>query len=461
MIRKTMLIACAAVAAAGGVHAQAPQRAPQAGGFGTIQGVVYDSLLGGPLPGAYVSLLDGSRGALADQRGRFTLDSVRAGRRVLTFSHADLDSIGLTSLAATVTVSAGRATVVQLAVPSHETFRLRVCESDGAGRDSGVVFGNVTDARSRSRLAGARVVVSWPAVSRERSGDIVLRRPYSQARTDSLGSYYVCGAPAEYVVTAQADAGRFSSGTIEVLIGPRGIARQDLSVSRDSAGADSVGNPVLVQEAAVAGTVSDERGPVVGAYVTMDDVVAVAPTARDGSFLLQNLPAGSRMLMVRHVGYFAWRTPVSLRNEETLRLTVPLRAATVLDTLRVVASPHLAAELDDMQRRIEAGFGYFLSSAEILQHTNVRSLFEGLPSVSTQGHSVNDFVIQMRGLAGNCLPSIFLDGMMSDVAAIVTLQPRNLAAVEVYPRMNPGLYKYMMPGNQECGIVLFWTKYAR
>ncbi len=455
----TVMAVCAALAAAGTARAQAPGTPS---GYGTIQGTVYDSLIHGPLAGAYVSLLDGSRGVSTDQRGRFTLDSVPAGRQVVTFSHADLDSIGLTTFTAPVVVGAGRVTPVQLAVPSHGTFRRHVCGTERVTDDSGVVFGTVRDARSRLRLAGARVVVSWPMVVREASGDITLHRPNAVARTDSVGGYYVCGAPAEYIVTAQANAGRFASGKIEVLIGPRGIARQDLTVSRDSAGgADSAGNPNVLRQAAVAGVVRDERGPVIGAYATVDEVQVGSGTERDGSFFLRNLAAGSHMLMVRHVGYFAWRTPVNLRNGDTLRVSVPLRAATVLDTLRVVASPRLAAELEDMQRRIESGFGYFLSSSEILQHNNVRSLFEAVPSVITQGQTVADFQILMRGITGYCTPTVYLDGLAADVAAIQTLQPRNLAAVEIYPRMNPGLYRYMTASAPDCGIVLVWTRYAR
>ncbi len=455
----TVMAACVALAAAGAVRAQAPGARS---GFGSIQGTVYDSLIRGPLAGAYVSLLDGSRGVSTDQRGRFTLDSVPSGRQVVTFSHPDLDSIGLMTFTAPVTVVTGGTISVQLAVPSHHTFRRHVCGTERVTDDSGVVFGTVRDARSRARLVGARVVVSWPMVVREASGDITLHRPNAASRTDSVGSYYVCGAPAEYIVTAQANAGRFTSGKIEVLVGPRGIARQDLTVSRDSAGgADSAGNPNVVREAAVSGVVRDERGPVIGAYATVDEVQVGSGTQRDGSFFLRSLPAGTHMLMVRHVGYFAWRTPVNLRNGDTLRLNVDLRAATVLDTLRVTASPRLAAELEDMQRRIESGFGYFISSSEILEHNNVRSLFESVPSVITSGQTVSDFTIQMRGLMGYCTPTIYLDGLAADVAAIQTLQPRNLAAVEIYPRMNPGLFKYMTASAPDCGIVLVWTKYAR
>jgi hypothetical protein len=460
-LRLITVFACAAQLSAGVVRAQAPAGARTPRGLGTIQGTVWDSLIAGPLPGALVSLLDFSRSTQTDRRGRYVLDSVPAGRQVVTFSHPDLDSIGLTTLAAAAVVTAGGVTSLPLAVPSHETFRIAACGTDRAGRDSGVVYGTVTDVHRRVRLAGASVVITWPTVSRDDSGHILLNHPTSQARTDTLGTYYACGVPAEYFVAAQAFAGRSSSGRIDVLLGSRAIARRDLTVSRDSAGAADSGGAAL-RLATLVGTVHDERGTVVsGAYATVDDVPAGAGTGSDGGFVLRGLPAGTRMLMVRHVGFFVSRLAVDLRNRDTARVAVVLREATVLDTLRVTATPRLIAELEDMQRRMETGFGYFLSAAEIVQHTNSRGLFESLPSVMTQGSSVNDFQIWMRATAGYCQPPIFIDGMLSDVQALPSLQLKSLAAVEIYPRLNPGLYRYMTTGNQECGVVLVWTKYAR
>jgi hypothetical protein len=118
--RSAFALACAALLVGGltgGVlRAQVPQDTRTPAGYGTIQGVVYDSLVGSPLAGAYVSLLHSSRGVETDQRGRFVLDSVPAGRQVIAFSHADLDSIGLTDLATVVTVAPGGVTAVQLTV---------------------------------------------------------------------------------------------------------------------------------------------------------------------------------------------------------------------------------------------------------------------------------------------------------------------------------------------------------
>jgi hypothetical protein len=462
--RTTFLLAGAALLVGGARRAQARTGAAAPQGYGAIQGVVFDSLIQRALAGAQVSLLNGSRVAETDQRGRFLLDSVRAGTQVVTFSHADLDSIGLTTLAARVIVAAGRTTTVQLGVPSHETFWRAACGGDRTARDSGVVYGSVTDVRSRTRLVGAAVVVSWPAVSRNDSGRFVISHPTIRTRTDSLGTYYACGVPAEYLVTAQAFAGRSSTGTIDVLVSSRAIARKDLAVSRDTAaGADTAAGGPPRGSATVMGEVRDDRGAVVmGAYATLDDVPAGAGTERDGGFVLRHLPAGTRMLMVRHVGYFAWRMPVDLRSRDTTHVAVLMRQATVLDTIRVVASPRLTAELEDMQIRMESGFGFFLTAAEIKQHTNVRGLFETLPSVYTQGPSVQDFQILMRVATGYCAPSIFVDGLPSAVEMLPSIRPETLALVEIYPRLNPGLARYMNTSNvSECGIILIWTKYSR
>ncbi len=101
---------------------QVPDTARAATGYGRIRGTVYDSLIHSMLIGAQVALARGLRTAVTDRRGQFLLDSVPAGRQVVTFWRGDLDSIGLSSFADTVTVVEGREATLHLAVPSHATY---------------------------------------------------------------------------------------------------------------------------------------------------------------------------------------------------------------------------------------------------------------------------------------------------------------------------------------------------
>jgi hypothetical protein len=446
-------------------------------GLGTIRGTVYDSLLGSPLGGAQVELLGGSRSTVSDEHGRFTLDSVPAGRRVVTFSRPDLDLIGLSSLAAPVTVMPGGVVALPLAVPSHATFWRAACgaASRRRGSDSGLVFGTVTDARTGARLRGARVTVSWVAVTHAGRRRWVVAYPAREITTDSLGVYYACGVPVEYLFAAGAQAGPFASGTAEAVVDFRGIARRDLSVSLEEipGGADSSGRGARRGLATVVGTVRGERGGrLPGSLASVDDAEGSAEADEAGRFVLRDLPAGTQMLMVRRVGYFAWRQPVDLRNRDTLRVEATLEEATVLDTIRVTAAPQMAAVLEEIDLRRRAGFGYFFSLAEIRRRPRVLSVFEGIPSVAVRGspwnftlwarsplHMASGPSRQGEGLTGYCRLNVFIDGWPADEEQLASMTLRQLIAVEVYPRPSIFLGRYAA-GINNCGVALVWTALA-
>lgn len=458
-----------------GARAVAAQDATE--GVGSIRGSVYDSLLHSPLIRAEVWVVGTSHSTLTDPHGRYTLDGVPGGPRVVAFGRPDLDSLGLHSFAARVTVTPSTVMTVPLAVPSHDTYWRAAC---GTARsrvfeDSGLVFGTVTDAESRHRIAGARVTLSWISVERDRRLGWVINHPSAELVTDSLGSYYACGVPVEYLMSARVRVGDYSSGIAELLVDIRGIARRDLSVSREvvAAAGDSSGTRRRGL-ATVAGTVRGERGGVLpGAYASLDGVDEVAEVDSAGRFVLRDLPSGTQILMVRRVGYFASRQAVDLRNRDTTQVDVALSEATVLDTLRVTATPLQAEVIEGIDLRRRSGFGYLVGPAEVRQRPSVRSLFDGVPSMHVEGSPLN-FTLWVRspvhlpsgpasqgeGLEGFCRPQVYIDGWLADEEQLSSMMPEQILAVEVYPRQTAGLGRYMSVANN-CGVVLVWTKWVR
>jgi hypothetical protein len=440
-------------------------------GFGTIRGTVFDSLLGSPLAGAHVAVLRGTPSTETDRRGRYVLDSVPAGHQVVTFSHTALDSIGLSSFAFPVTVQAGGMSTLPLGVPSHATYWRAACGAPRrAGADSGIVFGTVRDAETGQRLSSARVAVTWLTVRWDSPRRWRPDWAVGEVWADPQGTYYLCGAPVEYLVTAQATSGRFSSGVVDVLVNTRGVVRRDLSVSREvlAVGPDSAPSRTSRGLATVIGTVRGERGGVLpGAIATLDDVADTARVDNAGRFTLRNIPSGSRMLMVRRVGYFAWRSPLDLRNRDTTRVEVALEEANVLDTIRVTAAPQMAAVLQEIDLRRLAGFGYVFGMAEIRQRPNLASVFEGLPSVQVDGRP-DRFTLWTRATysifgvsrGGYCRMKVYIDGFLADEEQLATMMPQQVVVVEVYPRPSISLGRYADPLSP-CGVVLVWTALAR
>jgi hypothetical protein len=432
-------------------------------GFGTIRGTVYDSLLGVPLAGAHVALIKGTPSTETNRHGRYILDSVPAGPQVITFWHPALDSVGLSSFAFPVTVQAGHVSTLPLGVPSHSTYWRAACGGPrSAGADSGLVYGTIHDAETGQRLAGARAAVSWLAVRWDSGGRWRPDRVGIEVRADLLGNYYVCGAPVEYLVTVQAMADPFSSGVVDVLVNTRGIVRRDLSVSREVSAAEPDSAPRRRSRglATVIGTVRGERGGVLpGAIATLDDVADTARVDGVGRFVLRDLPSGSRMLMVRQVGYFAWRSQVDLRNRDTTRVDVALEEATVLDTIRVTAAPQMSAVMEEINLRRLAGFGYVFGMSEIRQRFFMSSIFQGIPSVWVEGPP-DRFTLRARAVysirGGYCRMKVYIDGYLADEQQLAELLPQRVAVVEVYPRPSAFLGRYEDPLSP-CGVVLVWT----
>jgi hypothetical protein len=465
IMRRLMAVMLAAAIIPAVAQAQRRQGGA-ASSLGSVRGVVYDSLLHAPLEGAHVYLTSGGIGAVTDAAGRFRLDSVPSGPAVIAFEHADLDSAGLSNNAKRIDIIAGRPTVVELDVPSLGTLYRAGCGASTAAvraADSGMVFGSVEDVGTRARLAGARVLVSWVA-ARLGATRVEVTRPGTEVRTDSVGNFYACGIPREYVVSITALAGRFASGTTELLLGERGVARRDLGVARDSSGlAEDTGSGARRGRAVLIGMVTDQDGnPRPGARASLDDAASESYTDESGRFMLTNLPAGSQTVMIRMIGYSAARTPVMLRNNDTTRVTLRVKALTVLDTIRVTArSTQGLFALDELEHRLRTGSAFVLRGEEVKRRASMRAVFQGLPSLLIEGRSTFSFTMSSF-TAGKYWPvSIYVDGIPTTTEAIQSYRPDQIIAVEWYPRGASAPLQYQSLGHPDSGVMLVWTRFIR
>jgi len=449
-----------------GAPAAAQQPAPdstrdRAAAVGSIRGEVFDSLIGERLEGAQVRVAGTALRATTDRRGRFRLDSVPAGSRVLVVDHPALDSAGLSDVPRRLEVAAGRTTQVTLAIPSLRTFAAAACGRSPAPlrRDSGIVFGAVRDAESGLRLAGARVVVSWLAVERP-DGGLQVTRPVRDVLTDSLGNYYACSVAKDVRLRTQTSAGPFESGVLELEVGARRVLRHDLSVSREelAEAADTVSG-LRRGLATLVGSVRDETGrPVPLVQAGVQGAASDGVTDSAGRFVLADLPSGSQTLEVRRIGYRYARMPVDLRNRDTTLVSLELSAVTVLDTIRVTATPWVRSELDELERRLHGGsWGHVLTSEDLRPIGEIRTAFYGLPSLHVQTYA-GGFGLYTISRARLCPVTVWIDGMRGDIEYLRTYRPSDLIALEYYPRGWQAPIRYQ---GSECGVVLAWTQNLR
>ena len=422
---------------------------------GAIRGMVYDSLLRAPLGGAEVWVRGTERRETTAHDGRFRFDSVPAGRYVLAVTDAGLDSAGLYTVALPVTVAAGDTLRVTVATQSLATLWHRRCGAElGSSPDSGLVFGVIQDATTGAHLAGAALIARWVRLTKLDPINVQVNDRDVRVRTDSLGAYYACGVAADMTLVLRGYAGTDSTGPIDLRLGARRVARQDLTVALD--------RPAT---AALRGSAKTSDGkPLLGARVTVRDGGSAAFKS-DGSFILSNLAAGTQWVTVQAIGRQPAEQAVDLKSGDTTVLTFTLEPLPVtLDPVRVTAAQR-SPKLAEFEERRRLGLGYARTAADLAGIRTMRAVFTGAPSVRverTRG-GVGDFQILLEspGLSGQgwCLATLFIDGFKANYDQLSGYQPTDLVGVEIYQRASSAPLQYQSTATG-CGVVLVWTKYV-
>ncbi|MBI5601577.1 MAG: carboxypeptidase regulatory-like domain-containing protein [Gemmatimonadetes bacterium] len=480
---------------AGSAAAQAPVPAGAAPG-GSISGMVRDSLARGPLPGAWVQVVDAGRQAtvartvITDSLGRFSFSGVPNGRYTIGFFHAVLDSLGVEPLLRQVTVSRGRATRVELATPSPARLRSAICGARPGSATGGVVLGVLRDALTREPVAGAAVTGEWLEVS-FRPGAIARQRGRVDATTESNGWFALCNVPARGMMFLQASRGGDSTDVLEMQIPASGFVHRHLYVGASRTIVFGTAPPetdtlmpvrrMRVGEGVLAGTIVTASGgrAVAGALVRLGDN---PPTRADdrGAFVLTEAPTGTRMLEVRAVGYNPSRMVVDVIPGAARATVLLATSKAVLDTVKVTVARAADRHASGFEDRRRSGAGTYLTAQQIARRGafSTSDLFrsmrgmrigydydtletDGNPDALAEMNQLSDKRILMRGISGNwCEPALWFDGILIPELSAYALDgwvpPDRLAAIEIYSEATvPPQFQRLRSG---CGAVLFWTK---
>jgi hypothetical protein len=485
-----------------------------AGAVGRVNGVVFDSLLGRPLPGATVWVEGLGRSALSDARGAFILDSVPSGDHAIGAGHPALDSIGLPTLATRVLVPAGGAVATLLATPSRERLFRTFCGPETAhpagsphggparprpepgpaagGGYHGVLVGTVLDARPAAvpgtRLAGVQVTARYVL---PRRGQRALPLPTAvSAWTDSVGQYAVCGLPGDVELVVRASGGGAESGPAYLALGARGMAVLGLALDLEAplasppltvlapaqaaalAEASATARPRLspsTRAPAHAGTVlhgvvRDSAGAAGGGVRVRvaDRTDLEARTDSAGRFTLRGIGRGTQSILVSAVGYLPQATTVDVRGAASDTVVIILQRAAQLARVTVRARyESRAAFTTELEHRRRLGGGSFLDSTTVAQRGTLRDAFTLLPFVRLAGSAVEwrlEFWAPSTSISApdHCRPDIRLDNTPVDESVLAALPADQVLAIEVYRRDHqaPAQYRSM----KRCGVVLVWTK---
>ncbi|MCR4339395.1 MAG: carboxypeptidase-like regulatory domain-containing protein [Gemmatimonadaceae bacterium] len=428
--------------------APAAAQAPRAPAFAAAEGVVQDSLHGGFVDGATVSVGNTRRFGVTDSLGRFRIDSIPAGEHQIALLHPTLDTLGVQVVTAPVAFAADSTVSLALAIPSARTVMRAKCSGSAAG--SGALIGLVVNADSEEPVAGAEVRLWWIEVT---VGEAVGMRqqPHQRvATTDASGRYKLCGLPPELSANIYAASGSDSTITLPITYGAPGLGMATLYLgTSDTAASAAQAGTIPAGGAEVRGVVVDSTGdPLPGARVALATRPDAVVTDSAGAFVLSGQPSGTQALVVRKLGYEPAEIIVNLTRREPHEVTVRLGAfVPVLEAVLVQARRGAALERIGFTERQRTGLGRFMTQDDLNKRfaVEVSDFLRHLPPPRENGFSDACTHYWVDG-------SRWREGLPDDF-----MTPQEVAAIEVYD--GTAVPPQFQSFEGSCRVVVIWTKW--
>jgi hypothetical protein len=457
----------------------------------SVAGTVYDSLSRAPLSGAVVQLVSREHPTLTyaartDSVGDFRIPGVQQGDYLIGFLHPAMDSLGLSPSQLPLTVLADRPQRTTLAISSARTIRAAICHS--APRDSSALLvGTVRDADSDAPIPGATLRAFWPEVV---AGPGVLHTDQREtpAKANAAGWFALCGIPYDARVLVRAQSPGHGSGYVELVFPPGGVLQRDFAVASDSAAiavADTAAphDDEIVRRgsAQLSGIVfSADHRPAPGVQVSVWGTTASTITGDYGQFSFSGLPAGTRMLEARAVGFEPSRNAVNLASHRIVSVNVVLGdKVPVLEAVTIYGRRNdLPSQLLGYFERSRSGVGTFISMEDIAKRKPywITDVLRGIPGLRVGLSTGAGVGVSMSSTVGfshhsmRCTPVVYLNGLEFSGGSEVfqmsfggpggpnfAAMPEEVFGIEVYTRRwdVPLRYRDL---HAKCGAIFIWTK---
>ena len=477
MRRFTVVIGtvCALTAALSDVRAQATPSQPE---LATISGVALDSIRGGYLRNAVISVRGTDRHTLTDSAGRFRIDSVSPGEHSLLIRHALLDSVGLSVVTRPQTILPGQSISMVVSTPAPATVMSAKCPSATRLPGRSVIVGSVFDAQTDDPSTGAQVTAEWTELQlRKKSIEAVPQRRSALVSTD--GTFRLCDLPADFRSGIKAVRGADTTAATNIDLSS-GLAIVALHLPRSSTDA---GVPRATTDPApslrpaddrtvVNGRITDIDGqPVGGARVSIEEDHLTAMTAADGTFRIRGAKLGTRTMTIRKLGFEPVRTTIDLKSREPFPVNLTLaKFVAVLEDVTINALRDRGLDRIGFNARRHKGTGTFITPEDLARRNPIRVndilrvasylRFTRLPN-GTDIVSGRPSIV--AGGAGGCV-RYFVDGtpwVSTDDSPDSFYHPSEIGAVEVYPpTLVPSQFMRFSQRGELCYVVMLWTKSA-
>ena len=214
----------------------------------------------------------------------------------------------------------------------------------------------------------------------------------------------------------------------------------------------------------IQGIVRDSAGArIAGAELHLVGTTAATLSDESGGFAFSGVPAGTRTVSVRRIGFAPASVEIDVRDGATAPATIVVReVARELPSVVVRASREhkYTGYLAGFYERRDRGFGHFLTSDEIMR-THPRMLTDVLrnvPGVRVMFAPDGTTHVRLRG--NTCWPVVVLDGMPAVAAEfdVDDVSPEDVAGIEVYGGAAAVPVEFVVPfGPTACGTIAIWT----
>lgn len=443
-----------------------------------ISGTVFDSLSSrAPLANATVVLIERSRYATTDADGRFTFDSVPPGRYTIGFSHPVLDALDLVLPLRSIKIGT-RDVTVRLATPSEGTAYALLCPRARAA-ETGVILGRIRDVDQNTGLAGASITTDWTefVLTGSRTRQV---RQVAIATSVVGGAYFLCGVPTNVPLELHAELAGVRVGPLAVSMNDRLLQRADFALStRDSAsrvveGRKTAQAVTVIGTAQLRGTLkdSDNNMPIRNAQIAVVGMELTALTDAAGSFVLRGIPAGTRTIELRSIGYFPVTFTADFATNETRDTTLSISwRAQNLERVTVNAKEESNSlmVLKGFETRRAQGMGKFITQRDVERHpaSSLTDVLTGAGNLHIEyGTKVTPMPFLRGGRTGWCVPNYFIDNIRyevddkkskpySDLTDIV--KPERIKGIEIYSSAGMIPVQFDLTSSTGCGSIVIWT----
>jgi hypothetical protein len=269
-------------------------------------------------------------------------------------------------------------------------------------------------------------------------------------------------------------------GPLAVSMNDRLLQRADFALStRDSAsrvveGRKTAQAVTVIGTAQLRGTLkdSDNNMPIRNAQIAVVGMELTALTDAAGSFVLRGIPAGTRTIELRSIGYFPVTFTADFATNETRDTTLSISwRAQNLERVTVNAKEESNSlmVLKGFETRRAQGMGKFITQRDVERHpaSSLTDVLTGAGNLHIEyGTKVTPMPFLRGGRTGWCVPNYFIDNIRyevddkkskpySDLTDIV--KPERIKGIEIYSSAGMIPVQFDLTSSTGCGSIVIWT----